>query len=132
MRAAGMWRRLVAHILDCLIISLIIMVFYFIVTLFSFNPTTFTLTLPLVIILLTFPFSYYVILESSKKHASFSKSLMEIKVVNRDGSEPSVFRIILRTTLYLLPLFTIFWYLPIFSKKSTIYDLLSYTRVISN
>lgn len=132
MRAAGMWRRLVAHILDCLIISLIITVFYFIVTLFSFNSTTFTLTLPLVIILLTFPFSYYVILESSKKHASFSKRLMEIKVINRDGSEPSVFRIILRTTLYLLPLFTIFWYFPIFSKKSTIYDLLNYTRVISN
>jgi uncharacterized RDD family membrane protein YckC len=132
MKAAGIWRRLFAHILDYFIILLIVVAFYFIIALFSLNPITFTLTPPVIIILLTFPFSYYVILKSSEKHASFGKRFMEIKVVTSDSSKLSVSRTMLRTLLYLLPFLAIFWYLPIFSHKSTIYDLLSNTRVISN
>lgn len=132
MKAAGIWRRFFAHILDNFIIGLLIAVLCFIIALASLNPITFTLTFPVILILLMFPFSYYVIFESSKKQASLGKRFMEIKVVNCDGSKPSISRIMLRTLLYMIPLLAVFWYLPIFTKKSTVYDLLTRTRVVSN
>ena len=139
MKAAGIWRRFFAYVLDNFIMVLIVAALFFVITISSLHQVTFTLTFLAIIISLTLPFSYYVIFESSKKQASFGKRLMGIKVVNDNGSKPSIARIMLRTLLYvipfllyMIPLIAVFWYLPLFSKKSTVYDSLSRTRVVGD
>ena len=76
---------------------------------------------------------------SNSKLIVFWESLGYRKVVNDNGSKPSIARIMLRTLLYvipfllyMIPLLAVFWYLPLFSKKSTVYDSLSRTRVVGD
>lgn len=130
MSTSVIWRRFFAHVLDCFIIAFVAMLLFFIATIFSPPPDT--ITLPTLVVLLTLPFSYYVILESSDKQASFGKRLMDIKVVNANGGKSSASRIMIRTLLYFIPVLALLWYLPVFPEKTTVYDLLSGTKVVGS
>lgn len=104
-------KRLIALMIDSLIINLVML-------LFGFSGILGT------IISMIFLFFYIVIMELSPKHATIGKMIMKLKVTDNNGNEPSKKQILMRNFLKLILC------LPTTDKNKGLHDMVAQTKVV--
>ena len=128
MRFAGWWRRLLAMLIDSILIVLLSVV---VGAILSFIPVLGWIAD--VILPIVFPLLYYVMLESGKSQATLGKQMLGMKVVDLQGraiSGGTAFGRNIGKVVSSLALF-IGWFMPIFSsKKQAMHDMMAGTVVI--
>ena len=128
MRFAGWWRRLLAMLIDSILILLLSVV---VGAILSFIPVLGWIAD--VILPIVFPLLYFVMLESGKNQATLGKQMLGMKVVDLQGrplTGGTAFARNIGKAVSSLALF-IGWFTPIFSaKKQAMHDMMAGTVVI--
>jgi len=132
-KPAEFWRRLVAYLLDSIIV---IVLFFIIVNIlaksFRFHKAEDVRTLMRMTSLFLW-LIYFILFESSSLQATPGKLIMKLKVVNREGEKITVIRAFLRYLARLLSMIILgIGYLFMLSdiRKTALHDILTRTSVI--
>lgn len=127
--AGTVWRRLVAAILDWIIIMFMILGFVGAIILVNggFGGIK-KLVIPMFIGVACIAFLYFVILESDKKGMTLGKRIMSVSVTDNEGSIINWKVAAIRTVSKILSLITLF--LPIFGNRRCLHDLIAKTKVV--
>lgn len=126
---AGIGERLIALIIDYLILAAIVIFFFFVASFFKLDQSG---NLVFYVIVSMFLSLYHFILEFAFKGQSFGKKIQNIKVVAKNGQDAGFFQYLLRNVLRVVDLFYFIGVVVVFftKKNQRLGDLAAGTIVI--
>jgi len=125
--------RLIAHLIDLIIISLASFMLFFIIKLLPINSFTTSIYELKELITLVISMSYYVILTASEKHATLGKQFLGIIVVDRNMKGLSLSHSLGRYLAYYFSYITLcigFLMIPFTKKHTALHDKIAGTYVV--
>lgn len=124
---AGLWQRSVAAIVDGLVLNLVVIIMIYLAGVDASSPQEGPRVLVFWIMI---PWFYFTAMESSSKHGTLGKIMMNIEVTDTDGKQVSFGRAGVRTIIKMFTFGLGFLVAPFTVRRQAIHDLISGSLVI--
>lgn len=134
MEYVGFWMRVIAYIIDSIILEVVLFVIAFLISMSSGEPVVMAMGGPLMSIIgLVLGLGYWSVMESSAKQATIGKMIIGAKVTDEAGNRISFMRALGRTVAKILSTIILligFIMVAFTGKKQGLHDKLAGTVVV--